>query len=166
MESTTYDPRTDAGARAGTGPRVYGAPDPRASRLAAGRDGRSIGVLFADLWRQTTTLVHEEAELAKADLSEKVSEVTTGASSIASGGAVLFAGFVILLIAASNGLAMWLPPDLAPWLAPLIVAAIVMVIGYAMVAGGRRKLHAQNLKPSRSMESLRRDGGIVKEHLS
>jgi hypothetical protein len=39
-----------------------------------------------------------------------------------------------------------------------------MLIGFAMYAGGKKKLEARNLKPSRSMESLRRDGRLVKEH--
>jgi hypothetical protein len=109
--------------------------------------------------------VHEEAELAKADMAEKVSQVTTGAGSIAAGGAVLFAGLIILLIAASNGLALALPPEHSVWLAPLIVAIVAMLIGYAIFAAGRKKLQAHNLKPSRSLDSLRRDGRIVKEHV-
>ena len=36
------------------------------------RETRSLIALFSDLWRETSTLVHEEAELAKAELSEKV----------------------------------------------------------------------------------------------
>ena len=146
------------------------AADPRFARErvaeAPPRDRRSLAGLFSDLWRETTRLVHEEAELAKADMSEKVDQVMTGAGSIAAGGAVLFAGFLAVLVAAVNGLAMWLPPEDAPWLAPLIVGLIVMVIGYAVFAGGKSALKARNLKPRRSMESLRRDGRIVKEHLT
>ncbi len=128
-------------------------------------DGRSLGGLFSDLWRETTTLVHEEAELAKADMNEKVSQALTGAGTIAAGGAVVFAGFLGLMLAAINGLAYVLPQDIAPWLSPLIVGVVVMIVGYAMYAGGRRDLKARNLKPDRSIESIRRDGRLVKEHL-
>ena len=145
------------------------AADPRFARErvaeAPPRDRRSLAGLFSDLWRETTTLVHEEAELAKADMTEKVNQVMTGAGSIAAGGAVLFAGFLALLLAAINALAMVLPIEYAPWLAPLVVGVVVMVIGYAVFAGGKRELKARNLKPTRSMESLRQDGRIVKEHL-
>jgi hypothetical protein len=130
-----------------------------------GREGRSLASLFSDLWRETTTLVHEEAELAKADVADKVGQLAAGAGSIAAGGAVLFAGFLALLLAAINALAMVLPIELAPWLSPLIVGAVVMLIGYAVYAGGKRDLKARNLKPMRTMDSLRRDGRIVKEHL-
>ena len=146
------------------------ATDPRFARERVveppPRGGRSLAGLFSDLWRETTTLVHEEAELAKADLSEKLDQVMSGAGSIAAGGAVLFAGFLAVLVAAINGLALVLPPEDAPWLAPLIVGVVVMVIGYALFAGGRKALKARNLKPTRSLESLRRDGRLVKEHLS
>jgi uncharacterized integral membrane protein len=154
MESTAYDPRIGTSAD----------PSYRATTRPT-HEGRTLGALFGDLWRQTTTLVHEEAELAKADMSEKVNQIATGAGSIAAGGAVLFAGLIILLLAASNGLALALPPEHSPWLAPLIVAILAMVIGYAIFAAGRKKLKAHNLTPSRSIDSLRRDGRIVKEHV-
>ena len=55
---------------------------------------RSLASLFSDLWRETATLFRDEAELAKAEMSEKVSQVQTGAASLAIGGAVLYAGFL------------------------------------------------------------------------
>jgi hypothetical protein len=146
------------------------APDPRFARERnlepPPRDRRSLAALFSDLWRETTRLVHEEAELAKADLSEKAERAMTGAGSIAAGGAVLFAGFLAVLVAATNALAMVLPSDDAPWLAPLIIGVVVMAIGFALFAGGKRALKARNLRPTRSIESLRQDGRVVKEHLT
>lgn len=129
------------------------------------REGRSLIALFSDLWRETSTLVHEEAELAKAEISEKVSQVGTGVAAIAIGGAIIFAGFIVLLLAAVNGLAMMLPPDHADWLAPLIVGLAVMVLGFIALAMGRSELKSSNLRPERSMQSLRRDTELVKEHV-
>jgi hypothetical protein len=129
------------------------------------REGRSLIALFSDLWRETSTLVHEEAELAKAEMSEKVSQVGTGVGAIAIGGAIVFAGFIVLLLAAVNGLALMLPPDHAGWLAPLIIGLAVMVIGFIALAAGRHELKASNLTPERTMQSLRRDSELVKEHV-
>ena len=89
--------------------------------------GRSLMGLFTDLWRETQTLVHQEAQLAKAELSEKVSQVTTGAGEIAAGGAVLFAGFIVLLFAAVGALQLLIPSDHAIWIAPLVVGVVVMI---------------------------------------
>jgi hypothetical protein len=126
---------------------------------------RSLIGLFSDLFRETSTLVHEEAQLAKAEISEKVSRLGSGAAAMAAGGAVLFAGFIVLLFAAVNALALFLPPEQAAWLAPLIIGLIVMIAGYIALAKGRREFKAESLTPSRTMESLRRDTQLVKEHL-
>lgn len=128
-------------------------------------DNRSLTGLFADLWRETSTLVHEEAELAKAEIYEKATQVGTGVASIGAGAAILFAGFIVLLIAASNALALFLPPEHASWLAPLIIGVAVMLIGYVALSMGRSDLSASNLKPSRTIESLRQDTQLVKEHV-
>lgn len=126
---------------------------------------RSVAGLFSDLWRETTTLVHEEAELAKADISEKAGQAMHAAGAVAAGGAIAFAGFIILLLAATNALAPLLPPESAAWLAPLIVGGVVLAIGLVALSSGRHKLRAGSLKPERSAQSLRRDQHMVKEHL-
>jgi hypothetical protein len=129
-------------------------------------EDRPLSALFSDLWRETTTLVHEEVELAKAELGEKMSQVTTGIGEIATGGAILFAGFIVLLFAAAGVLELALPEPHANWLAPLIVGGVVMVIGFIALARGRANMKANNLAPERTMESLRRDAGLAKEHMS
>ena len=128
--------------------------------------GRSLVGLFSDLLRESSTLVQEEAALAKAEISEKVSQLGSGAAAIGAGGAILFAGFIVLLFAAVNALAMFLPPEHAAWLAPLIIGLIVMIVGYIALAKGRKEFKAESLKPSRTMDSLRRDTELVKGHLS
>jgi len=128
--------------------------------------GRSLVGLFSDLFRETSTLVHEEAQLAKAEISEKVSQLGSGAAAIAASGAILFAGFIVLLFAAVNALAIFLPPEHAAWLAPLIIGLIVMIVGYIALSKGRKEFRTENLKPSRTMESLRRDTEMVRGHLN
>ena len=128
-------------------------------------ENRSLIALFSDLFRETSTLVHQEAELAKAEISEKVSEVGKGIAALAIGGAILIAGFMLLLFAAANGLAMMLPEEHANWIAPLIVGLAVMVLGFIALGIGKRELSGTNLTPSRTMDSLRQDGQLVKEHV-
>jgi hypothetical protein len=118
-----------------------------------------------DLWRETTTLVHEEAELAKADMSERVHEAIDGVRSMAIGGAILFAGLLVLLLAAVNALERALPPDMASWLSPLIVGGVVTAIGLLALNSGRHRVSPENLRPQRSIDSLRRDRELAKEHL-
>jgi hypothetical protein len=133
--------------------------------VRAGANGRPLAGLLSDLWRETTTLVHDEVELAKADITEKVAQAGRGVGAVATGGAVLFSGFLVLLGAAVGALWRVLPPDMAPWLAPLIVGAIVAIVGGVMLSGGLKKLKAENLKPERTLQSLRADRDLAKEHL-
>src|SRR3954468_4621859 len=92
------------------------------------QEGRSLFALFSDLWRETSTLVHEEVELAKAEVSEKVSQIGTGAKELAIGGLIVFAGFIVTLFALANGLAHLLPEAVADWLgAPLLRGGVVVL---------------------------------------
>ncbi|MGK6309943.1 phage holin family protein [Variovorax sp. DT-64] len=140
-------------------------PGARDTRHGRTGDTESVSGLFSELWRHSTTLVQEEVELAKAELSEKTTHVAVSAGAIAIGGAVLFAGFIVLLQAAVNALAPLLPPDISAWLAPAIIGLVVIVIGFVMVSGGIKALDMKKLAPRRTMDSLRRDTDMVKEHV-
>lgn len=131
----------------------------------ASNGARPLTGLFSDLWRQTSRLARAEAELAKEEISQKVSEVGTGVASVATGGAVLFAGFIVLLFAAVGALQMVMDTGHDVWLAPLIVGAVVALAGYIALKKGRKELTASNLKPGRTLDSLRSDARFVKEHV-
>ena len=46
--------------------------------MAQVRDERSLGDLFSDLSRETTTLVRQEVQLAKAELTQSATEAARG----------------------------------------------------------------------------------------
>jgi hypothetical protein len=100
-----------------------------------------------------STLFRKELALARSEISEAAAEAKKGAISIASGGLVLFAGFIILLLAIVYALAQFM----SFWLAALIVGAVVMVIGFIMVQGGKKKLEPVSFKPERTAASLEKD---------
>lgn len=125
---------------------------------------RSLVGLFSDLWRETATLVRDEAELAKAEISEKVSKAQSAMVEVAAGALILYAGFLVLLFAAAAGLAELLPGDMANWLAPLIVGLIVAITGGILLMAGRNKAKENSLAPERTMRSLRQDADMVKDH--
>jgi hypothetical protein len=145
-------------------PQAYSTPDNRTPDNR-GPDDRSFGTLFSDLTRESTTLVQQEIALARAEMSEKVSQVGNGLVSLIIGGFVLFAGLLKLLDAAIYGIGELFPPDLSPWLAALIVGAIVTIIGIVMFQKGRSNLKSQHLAPQRTVESLRRDTEFAKEQI-
>ena len=126
---------------------------------------RPLMALISELWRDSATLLRDEAELAKAEISEKVSQLGTGIGSLALAGAVLFAGFLLVLLAVVGLLAQVLPEELAPWLAPLLVGAVVLFAGWMLLSAGRHKLTGDNLTPRRTVRSVQLDAELVKEHI-
>ena len=135
------------------------------ARIYSNKDDRSLGTLFSELTQGTATLVQQEIALAKAEMSEKVSQLGSSLTTLIIGGFVLFAGLLKLLDAVIYGIAELLPPDLTPWLAALIVGVIVAIIGAVMLQQGRSNLKSTNLTPQRTAESLRRDKEFAKEQV-
>jgi uncharacterized membrane protein YgdD (TMEM256/DUF423 family) len=110
-------------------------------------------------------LLRDEAALAKAEISEKAAEVGNGIASLAIGGAVLFAGLLLILFAAAGAVAQALPEEQAPWLAPLLVGGVVLIVGWLLLSAGRNKIKSESMKPSRIMRSVQRDAEVLKEHM-
>ena len=99
---------------------------------------RSLGELLKQLSEQTTRLVHQELELAKAELTEKGKQAGAGAG--------LFGGAGALGLAALGALTacfiLALDAVMPAWLAALIVAVIYGIIAFVLVKQGQAKLKA------------------------
>jgi hypothetical protein len=139
---------------------------PQHTQVHTPQDNRSLGTLISELAQDTTTLVQQEVALAKAEMSEKASQLGRGISTLAIGGVILLAGLLALIDFAIYGLAELLPPELSPWLGALIVGVILSVIGYVMLQSGRKEIRTTTLTPERTATSLQRDKEMVKEHVS
>lgn len=122
----------------------------------------SVGGLLRQLTREVPALFTKELALAKAELGESLRATKAGVASVATGGAVLLAGFIVLLFAGVYGLATMMPA----WLAALIVGGIVVIIGMVMVAAGKKKFEASSFKPDRTIHSLNKDKEAVRGHTS
>ena len=121
---------------------------------------RSLGDLFADLSRETTTLVRQEMALARTELTQKATRVGKDIGFLAVGGAVAYAGF--LAFVAACVLALNLIVHLW-WLDALIIAIVVVGIGYFMVRKGLDNLREGNLAPTQTLDSLKQDAVWAKE---
>ena len=131
--------------------------------MAQLRDERSLGDLFSDLSRETTTLVRQEVQLAKAELTQSATEAARGIGMLVAGGAVAYAGLLFLLLAIVFGLieAGW-----DAWLSALAVGLVVAVIGAVLVLRGRESLKPANLAPRRTVETLKEDQEWAKEQIT
>jgi hypothetical protein len=126
-------------------------------RAVSSRDQESIADLLRRLMEELATLFRQELTLASAEISGAMSKLSRGLISVATGGAVLYAGFLTLLAAAVLALAL----VVEPWLAALIVGGVVTIIGLVMVMKGKKALEPSDLKPRRTVESLRQDKDVL-----
>jgi hypothetical protein len=126
---------------------------------------RSIGGLIRELMQELSALVRNEAELAKAEVSEKVTQVQSGIASMATAAILLLVGLIVLMRAAVVGVGYLLPPSMAPWLAPLIVGGVLALIGLILFMRGRSNLKSANLTLDRTTESMRKDKVVAQEQL-
>lgn len=124
---------------------------------------KPLGELFSDLTRDMVDLVRQEIALARAEMSSKIAGIQTALISVAVGAAVALAGLFILLLAVVRGVEVLLPPNIGPWLAPLIVGVVVAAIGYALIKSGSAELTADKLVPHKTMDSLKRDKLVAQE---
>jgi hypothetical protein len=131
--------------------------------MAQVRDERSLGDLFSDLSRETTTLVRQEVQLAKAELTQSATEAARGIGMLVAGGAVAYAGLLFLLLAIVFGLieAGW-----DAWLSALVVGLVVVAVGAVLVLRARESLKPANLAPRRTVETLKEDQEWVKEQIT
>ena len=135
----------------------YGSSSPAADTSNGDRESQSAFGLLRRLTDELATLLRQELALATAEVGRSMRVVLAAAASLAVGGAVLYAGLLAMLAAAVLGLAT----VLHPWLAALVIGAVVTVVGIILVSVGIRSFDPSTLKPARTTESLRRDKDVI-----
>jgi uncharacterized membrane protein YqjE len=117
-------------------------------------DDRSTGELLKELSEQTSTLVRQELELAKAEMAEKGKQAGMGAGMF--GGAGLFG--LLAMIALTACFIVALDHAVTDWLAALIVAAVYAAIAGVLALTGRNKVReASPVVPEQTVETVKED---------
>ena len=124
-----------------------------------GRDDRSIGELFAELAQESATLVRQEVQLAKTEMSQKASRVGKDVGFLAVGGAVAYAGLLAILA----GVIFLLNAVMPLWLSALLVGIVVAVVGYFLVKKGLDALKQEDLAPQETINTLKEDKEWAKD---
>ena len=135
--------------------------DFEARRFSGPREDERPFSLLRRLVDEVTTLFAKELALLKAETTGAIHDTRAGIGAVASGGAVAFAGFLFLLTAATFGLA----EVVEPWLAALIVGAVVTLIGLIMLSSGKKKLSPRAFTPTRTTASLREDRDMIRDNV-
>ena len=115
---------------------------------------RSLGELLKQLSEQTTRLVHQELELAKAELTQKGKQAGKGAGLFGGAGAIGLAALGALTACFILALSEVVPA----WLAALLVAVVYGIIALVLVKQGQAKLKAAGPPvPEQTIETVKED---------
>ena len=127
--------------------------------MATTNDERTLGEMFAELSRETRTLIQQELQLAKTELTEKASKMGRGAGLIVGGAMIAYAG--LLAIVAAMVLIL-IAVGLSPWAAALVGGVLVAGIGYLLIHSGLATLKPQELTPRKTIDTLKEDAQWLK----
>jgi VIT1/CCC1 family predicted Fe2+/Mn2+ transporter len=112
-----------------------------------------VGDLVKQLADQTSTLVKQELDLAKAEVSQQAREAGKGVGLIVSGAVVALLGAGALVAF----LVMLLDGALANWLAALIVGVVLVALAAALALVGRNRLRRATPPAQQTVETVKED---------
>ncbi len=130
--------------------------------MATRETSRPIVSLMTHVASDLAYLVQTEFRLARAEMGEKLSSASSAGVYLALGGVVALGGFIALLF------------DIAHWIAAaglsyewslLIVALVALAIGAAVAMAGMARLRGSAFVPNRTLEQVREDYVVAKEHV-
>jgi predicted phage tail protein len=120
---------------------------------------KSIGELFTDLTQGVSTLVRQEVQLAKTEISEHISAGVKGIGFLVVAGCLAFVGFQVLVAAAVLGLSLILDA----WLAALIVSLALLLIAGVLLPMALNGLKKMTAPPEKTIETLKEDAQWIKQ---
>lgn len=127
----------------------------------AGSHDKSLGQLLSDLTREMSTLVRQEVQLAKTEITEKVVAAVRGSALLLVGAVFGFVAFEALVAAAI----LLLAQSLSAPLAALIVGVVLLLIAGVSAFVGLGSLKKGVTPPQQTIETLKEDAKWAKEQL-
>ncbi len=148
-------PEDLAGTRSPMGPPTgaHRSPEPRSE---------SVGDVIGEIAEDLTGLVRDEINLAKAELKEEAAKAGKAGGMLAGAG---YAGhLLVLFVSLTVMFALAHVVDIA-W-AALIVTALWAAVAAVLYVLGRKRLKDVNLKPERTVETLKEDAAWARHPMN
>jgi putative superfamily III holin-X len=125
---------------------------------------RSIPGILSDLLSQFTTLIRQESELARTEVSEKITRAVMGVAMAGGAAVLLVPSLVILMMAGVYGI-----PELTGW--PLWASALVVgggftLIGLVVLLIGVSRLKARALMPNKTIGQVKEDAAMARRQMN
>ena len=124
---------------------------------------RGVGELFLDVSERTTTIVREEIELAKVEVTEKITKLLRGSAVGAAAGTFAFLALILILVGLSFLIDDLLFDDTL-WPGFLIVAAVLLLL--AALAGwlAYRSIQAGSPPvPEQAIEDVKQTRAVLEQ---
>ena len=125
-------------------------------------DSRTIPEVFTDALTQFVTLLRKESQLARAEVSEKMSSAAAGLGFIVGGAVLLIPALVILLQALVAELSA--RGVMQPWPA-VIVGGAALLLGLMLFFIGTSRLKPANMVPERTINQFQQDAAAAKNQM-
>jgi uncharacterized membrane protein YqjE len=121
-------------------------------------DERSVSDVLQDIFTNLQDLVRSEIRLAGAEIKTEAGKTARAAKSLIAGAVLGFYAGGLLLMAAVYGLSM----VLAPWLAAVILGALVAMVAAALISAGQKRLRLVH-KPEKTIRNMKEDVQWLKD---
>jgi uncharacterized membrane protein len=127
--------------------------------MATNHEDRTVGDTMREVTRDISELIREEMALAKTELRQGFRQMARGVVFLLAAAFIVNAGFLALVAS----LVLGLTGAVAAWLSAFLVGAVLAIIGVVLLMKGVGYVREADLKPERTIETLKQDARIVKE---
>jgi hypothetical protein len=124
----------------------------------------SIGGLLRGILGDFRTLLQEEIALARLEIRDQATRMRTAAVSLGVAAVALLFGLGFMLVALATAVADLL--NWPVWAGFLVVAALLSLAGFAMLATGRKKLSQVTAVPENTLSSIKENAQWISKRLS
>ena len=121
---------------------------------------RSIPELFGDAVGQLAKLVGNEFALARAEVSQKMTQAGRAAAMMGAGAVIMIPALVLLLLAAAAAL---IRSGFSDPVAYLVTGGGAAIVAGALIAVGLGRFFEEALKPSVTLDQVQRDKVAARE---
>jgi uncharacterized membrane protein YqjE len=115
--------------------------------------GASLGDTVTGLIQDLQDIIRGEVQLAKTEIKEDTSKLGKALGMIGASALIGLVGFIFVMLS----LTYLLNKSMEMWLAAGIVGLALLVIGAILVILGKNQMQQANLKPAKTIESLKED---------
>jgi membrane protein implicated in regulation of membrane protease activity len=123
---------------------------------------QSVPSIVTDLLGQFTLLLRKEGELARTEMSEKITQMAVALGLLVAGAVLMMPALVVLLFAAVAALDQG---GMSSASAALVVGGAVLLLGLILVMIGVSRLKARRLVPRKTIHQLQEDVSVAKRQV-